>query len=61
MTEQFGTREIGTLYNLSMQTCVDELYSDKHYQMGFLEFVEAFARVADRVVPWEGKGLDEKI
>lgn len=43
-------REIGPLFNLSMMTQVDEINSERHCQMMFLEFVEAMCRVADRVI-----------
>lgn len=46
----FSTREIGTIFNLSMMSQVDEIHSDRHCQMTFLEFVEAVCRVADRVI-----------
>lgn len=45
-----NTREIGTLFNLSMMTQVDEIFSERHCQMSLIEFVEAICRVADRVV-----------
>lgn len=35
-------------YYLSMQTQIDELSSDKHTQMVFVEFIEALARVAEK-------------
>jgi hypothetical protein len=48
--DNFGAREIGTLFNLSMITQVDELNKERHCRMTFLEFLEAFCRVADRVI-----------
>jgi hypothetical protein len=45
-----NTREIGTLFNLSMMSQVDEIFSERHCQMSFIEFVEAICRVADRVI-----------
>ena len=47
--ENFGEREIGPLFNLSMITQVDEIYSTRHMNMHFIEFVEAIARVAEKV------------
>jgi hypothetical protein len=48
--ENFTNKEIGSMFNLSMMTQVDEVYDDRHLQMSFLEFVEAFCRVADKVI-----------
>jgi hypothetical protein len=48
--DTFGAREIGTFYNLSMQTQIDEINNSKHMQMSYLEFLEAFARVADKAI-----------
>ena len=48
--ETFSTRDIGTIFNLSMMTQVDEIHSERHLQMQFLEFVEAICRIADRVI-----------
>lgn len=48
--EQFTNKEIGTIFNLSMMTQVDEIFQDRHMQMSFLEFVEAICRVADKVI-----------
>jgi len=33
-----------------MQTHVDEIYSNAHMDMKFIEFVEAVARVADKAL-----------
>jgi NLR family CARD domain-containing protein 3 len=46
--DTFGAREIGTLFNLSMQTQIDEIHNRKHIDMSYLEFCEALARVADK-------------
>ena len=43
----FGTRDIGSHFNLAMQTQIDEVYSRKHMEMTLLEFKEALARIAD--------------
>ena len=48
LNEHFGNREAGPLWNLAMMTNKDELTSDKHLQMTFVEFLEALARVADK-------------
>jgi len=48
--DNFGAREIGVLFNLSMMTQIDEINRELHFQMHFIEFIEAMSRVADRVV-----------
>ena len=48
--DNFGVREINTIFRVSINTQVDEIRSERHTRMMFLEFVEAIARVADRVV-----------
>ena len=48
--DNFGAREIGILFNLSMMTQIDEINKSRHIKMNFVEFLEAVARVADRVV-----------
>ena len=48
--DNFGAREIGPLYNLAMQTSLDEINSTRHMDMRFNEFVEALARVADKAI-----------
>ena len=34
-----------------MMVQVDELYQDRIFLMGFTEFLEALARIADRISP----------
>jgi hypothetical protein len=46
--ENFGQREIGVLFNVSMMTNKYELESEKHLNMTFVEFLEAIARCADK-------------
>jgi len=41
-------RDATLAFSLSMMTQTDELQSDRIYQMQFIEFLEAFARVADK-------------
>lgn len=48
--DNFGAREIGTIFNLSMMTQVDEINKERHCRMSFVEFLEAVSRVADRVI-----------
>ena len=57
--DSFGSRDIGTLYNLSVMTQVDEIHSDRHLQMRFVEFVEAICRVADKVITPDNYLQDE--
>jgi hypothetical protein len=45
-----NTRELGPMFNLSMMTHVDEIFNERYCQMTFIEFVEAFCRVADRII-----------
>jgi hypothetical protein len=46
--QEFGAREVGPLFNISIQTQVDEIYKQRHTRMIFLEFLEACARVAEK-------------
>ena len=48
--DNFGAREIGVIYNLSMMTQVDEIHNTRHMDMRFIEFVEAISRVADKAM-----------
>jgi len=48
LNEFFGNREAGPLWNLSMMTNTNEVASEKHLNMTFVEFLEALARVADK-------------
>ena len=45
----FIERECNISFNLSMMTQVDELDSDRIFQMSFIEFLEAVARIAEKV------------
>lgn len=45
--ERFANRDINVCFNLAMQTRVDEINSDKHLKMSFIEFLEALARAAN--------------
>ena len=44
-----GNSEIGSQFNLSMMTHVDEINTNKHLQMFYYEFLEAVARVAQKI------------
>ncbi len=50
VNDNFGAREIGVLFNLSMMTQIDEIMKGRHIKMNFIEFLEAIARVAERVI-----------
>ncbi|CAD8171615.1 unnamed protein product [Paramecium pentaurelia] len=47
--ERFVERDADNAFNLSMMLQVDELESDRIFQMTFIEFLEAVARIADKV------------
>ena len=47
LNDRFANRDILVCFNLAMQTRVDEVNSDKHLKMAFVEFLEAVARAAD--------------
>ena len=49
-SDKFGAREIGQLFGLSMQTSVDEVFTNGHMDMKFIEFVEGMARVSDKAL-----------
>jgi len=49
-SDSFGLREIGIQFNLAKATQINELERPpKHMQMSILEFIEAMARVADKL------------
>jgi hypothetical protein len=43
----FGSKQLPGFYAVSMMTQVDEIDSDRHMNMTFAEFIEAFARVCE--------------
>lgn len=47
--ENFGSREIGPMFNLSMMTQKNELDFDRHINMTMPEFIEAIGRIADKL------------
>jgi len=49
VNDDFGQREIGTLYRLAMMTRINELDEDKHMNMTYVEFIEAIGRLAERL------------
>ena len=48
LDENFGQREIGPQFNISIMTNKNEIASEKHLNMKYVEFMEALARCADR-------------
>ena len=44
-----GTSDIGSIYNVSMMTQVDELENKRHMEMSMVEFIEAICRVASKL------------
>lgn len=49
LNDNFTAREIGIAFNLSMMTQVQELDTDRQYQMLLIEFIEAISRVSDMI------------
>lgn len=49
--DDFPVRELPVFFNISMRLQVSELDSDRHYNMTFFEFLEAFCRVIDKASP----------
>lgn len=49
LNDNFTAREIAIAFNLSMMTQVQELDTDRQYQMSFIEFLEAISRVSDMI------------
>ena len=47
----FPVRELPYIFNISMKLQVSELNGDRHYNMSFFEFLEAFSRVIDKASP----------
>ena len=60
LNDKFTAREIGVAFNLAMMTQVQELDTDRQYQMVFIEFLEAISRVCD-MIGGESKNLDQNI
>ena len=46
--ENFVERDAFIAYNLSMMTQVDEINSNRTFEMSFVEFLEALARIAEK-------------
>ena len=47
INDNFTVREICLAFNLGMMTQVQELETDRQFQMTFVEFIESFSRVCD--------------
>ena len=60
LNDKFTAREIGVAFNLAMMTQVQELDTDRQYQMLFIEFLEAISRVCD-MIGGDSKSLDQNI
>eukprot|EP00347_Sterkiella_histriomuscorum_P020671 403336916 len=48
VNDLFGQRDTSVAFNLAMMTQVNELDSERHLQATFIEFLEAFSRVAEQ-------------
>ena len=44
-------KDVHIIFNLSMMTQVLEAQEDRHLRMGFAEFIEAMARLAEKLSP----------
>jgi len=51
LDSDFPVKEIPTIFCLSFRLTVNEINSDKHYNMNFYEFLEAFCRFIDKLSP----------
>lgn len=49
--DEFSHRELPIIFNISMRLQINEIDSDRHYNMSFPEFIEAFCRVIDKDSP----------
>ena len=49
LNDKFGSKQLAAQYNLSMMTQVEEIDSERHINMTFLEFIEAIVRVAENL------------
>lgn len=51
LDDDFPVRELPVLFINSMRIQIDEIETDRHYNMTFPEFLEAFCRVVDKASP----------
>lgn len=49
--ENFVERDVNLAFNMSMMTQVDEITKENLFRMTFVEFLEALARIADKLSP----------
>ena len=51
ITDFLTDRDVHLIFGLCIATQVDELTEDRHMRMNFVEFVEALARLAEKISP----------
>lgn len=49
--ENFVERDVNLAFNMSMMTQIDEITKENLFRMTFVEFLEALARIADKLSP----------
>jgi hypothetical protein len=49
VSETFVSRDVNVCYGLAMMTQVNEVEKDRHLKASMIEYLEAIARVADKV------------
>jgi hypothetical protein len=47
--KEIAEREIPVIYNLSMMSQVDELTSERIFEMSYVEYLECLCRLADKI------------
>ena len=55
-----GSGEIGAIYNVSIQTQIDEINKERHMEMNLLEFMEAIAWCAEKVTSFPKRILNDE-
>eukprot|EP00347_Sterkiella_histriomuscorum_P017828 403347825 len=50
LDDTFGPRELGIQFNLAQMTNITELETENHIKMNLIEFLDAFARIADKLM-----------
>jgi hypothetical protein len=50
--KDFSIRDIPIIFNSSIRLQINEIDYDRHFNMFFLEFLEAFCRIIDRSSPF---------
>ena len=51
MDSDFPVKDVPVIFSISMKLTTNEIYSDKHYNMIFPEFLEAICRFIDKLSP----------